>query len=243
MVRRKKSMGRQKIEIKRIQNEEARQVCFSKRRSGLFKKASELSILCGAEIGVVVFSPAGKVFSFGHPSVDAVVDRFLVGNPRRTRPTCGGGGAGLDSHREAAVRELNRKCMELNDMAEAEKKKRHALEKEMKKEKEGEAGRWFWDDDDDDDDGVERLGMEELQELERRLVELRSYVARRADQLLQESFVRKPQFQAAAPLGNGGGAAAAAVYAVKNEGADVQYQGLAAGGFGGYGHGFFSSII
>ncbi|KAG6537811.1 agamous-like MADS-box protein AGL62 [Zingiber officinale] len=237
MVRRKKSMGRQKIEIKRIQNEEARQVCFSKRRSGVFKKASELSILCGAEISVVVFSPAGKVFSFGHPSVEAVVDRFLVGNPRQQHPECGGGG-GLDSHREAAVRELNRKCMELHDMLEAEKKKRDALEKEIKKEKEGEAGRWIWDGDED----VERLGMEELQELERRLVELRSDVARRADQLLQESFVFKPQFLAAAPLGSGGGAAAG-VHAVKKEAADVHYPGLDAGGFGGYGHGFFSSRI
>lgn len=56
----KKSMGRQKIEIKRIEKEEARQVCFSKRRAGVFKKAHELSVLCGAEIAIVVFSPAGK---------------------------------------------------------------------------------------------------------------------------------------------------------------------------------------
>ena len=36
-------MGRQKIEIRKIESEEARQVCFSKRRAGLFKKASELA--------------------------------------------------------------------------------------------------------------------------------------------------------------------------------------------------------
>ncbi|KAG6518318.1 uncharacterized protein LOC122054891 [Zingiber officinale] len=41
--KRKTSMGRQKIEIKRIESEEARQVCFSKRRAGLFKRANELS--------------------------------------------------------------------------------------------------------------------------------------------------------------------------------------------------------
>ncbi|XP_074589039.1 agamous-like MADS-box protein AGL29 [Curcuma longa] len=239
MVRRKPSMGRQKIEIKRIQNEEARQVCFSKRRSGLFKKASELSILCGAEISVVVFSPAGKVFSFGHPSVDCVVDRFLAGNSRRPHPVSGGGGGEL--HREATVRELNRQCMELHDLVEAEKKKRDALEKEMKKEKEGEGRLWFWDDEDD----VERLGMAELQELERRLVELRSDVARRADQLLQETFARKPPYSGVAAVGSGAGAAAG-LFAVKNEGVDVHYPSLAAGGFGGfggYGHGFFSSMI
>ncbi|KAK8951851.1 Agamous-like MADS-box protein AGL61 [Platanthera zijinensis] len=80
MTRKKRqSMGRQKIAMKRIEREEARQVCFSKRRAGLFKKATELSILCGAEIGIVVFSPAGKPFSFGHPSLDHIISRFISG--------------------------------------------------------------------------------------------------------------------------------------------------------------------
>ncbi|KAH0464097.1 hypothetical protein IEQ34_006883 [Dendrobium chrysotoxum] len=69
--------GRKKIEIKLIEKEENRQVCFSKRRQGLFKKASELSILCGAEVAAVVFSPAGKPYFFGNPSVDHVLRRFL----------------------------------------------------------------------------------------------------------------------------------------------------------------------
>ncbi|KAK8952403.1 Agamous-like MADS-box protein AGL61 [Platanthera zijinensis] len=72
-------MGRQKIAMKRIVREEARQVCFSKRRAGLFKKTTELSILCGAEIGIVVFSPAGKPFSFGHQSLDHIIRRFISG--------------------------------------------------------------------------------------------------------------------------------------------------------------------
>jgi hypothetical protein len=72
-------MGRAKIEIKKIENPSARQVCFSKRRGGLIKKASELSILCGSEVGVIVFSQAGKAFSFGHPSIDYVIDKTLSG--------------------------------------------------------------------------------------------------------------------------------------------------------------------
>ncbi|KAK6916284.1 Transcription factor, MADS-box [Dillenia turbinata] len=36
------------------------QVTFSKCRSGLFKKASELCIMTGAEVEVVVFSPGKK---------------------------------------------------------------------------------------------------------------------------------------------------------------------------------------
>jgi hypothetical protein len=41
--RRKKTLGRQKIEMKPIQCPEARHVCFSKRRVGLLNKATELS--------------------------------------------------------------------------------------------------------------------------------------------------------------------------------------------------------
>ncbi|CAN1184727.1 Agamous-like MADS-box protein AGL61 [Linum perenne] len=60
-----------------------RQVTFSKRRSGLFKKASELCTLCGVDIAIIVFSPGQKVFSFGHPSIQAIVDRFLAKNPSK----------------------------------------------------------------------------------------------------------------------------------------------------------------
>ncbi|KAJ0011390.1 hypothetical protein Pint_33422 [Pistacia integerrima] len=57
-------MTRQKIEIKKIANPSARQVTFSKRRRGLFKKAQELSTLCDAEIAVMVFSTTGKLFEY-----------------------------------------------------------------------------------------------------------------------------------------------------------------------------------
>uniref|UniRef100_A0A7N2MXD0 MADS-box domain-containing protein n=1 Tax=Quercus lobata TaxID=97700 RepID=A0A7N2MXD0_QUELO len=57
-------MTRRKIQIKKIDNTTARQVTFSKRRRGLFKKAFELSTLCDAEIGLVVFSATGKLFEF-----------------------------------------------------------------------------------------------------------------------------------------------------------------------------------
>ena len=68
----KKTRGRQKIEMKKIENENDRMIAFSKRRSGIYKKASELVTLTGAEIGIVVFSPSGKLFTFGHPSLEGV---------------------------------------------------------------------------------------------------------------------------------------------------------------------------
>jgi len=57
-------MTRKKIEIKKIDNTTARQVTFSKRRRGLFKKACELSTLCDAEIALMVFSATGKLFDY-----------------------------------------------------------------------------------------------------------------------------------------------------------------------------------
>ncbi|KAF3487511.1 hypothetical protein F2Q69_00056521 [Brassica cretica] len=57
-------MGRGKIEIKRIENRTSRQVTFSKRRSGLIKKTHELSVLCDAHIGLIVFSATGKLTEY-----------------------------------------------------------------------------------------------------------------------------------------------------------------------------------
>eukprot|EP00850_Spirogloea_muscicola_P000259 SM000001S04661 [mRNA] locus=s1:1534572:1536993:- [translate_table: standard] len=40
------------------------QITFSKRRNGLIKKASELSVLCGCDVAVILFSPTGKYVEF-----------------------------------------------------------------------------------------------------------------------------------------------------------------------------------
>jgi hypothetical protein len=58
----KRKRGR--LELRRIQDRTSRQVRFSKRRSGLFKKAHELSVLCDAEVAMVVFSPAGRLYHY-----------------------------------------------------------------------------------------------------------------------------------------------------------------------------------
>ena len=57
-------MTRTQIQIKKIENTTARQVTFSKRRRGLFKKAFELSTLCDADIALIVFSATGKLFEY-----------------------------------------------------------------------------------------------------------------------------------------------------------------------------------
>lgn len=50
--------------MKRIEDKSSRQVTFSKRRSGLIKKAKELSILCDVEVALVVFSSRGRLYEF-----------------------------------------------------------------------------------------------------------------------------------------------------------------------------------
>ncbi|KAF5761194.1 putative transcription factor MADS-type1 family [Helianthus annuus] len=55
-------MERGRVELKRIENKINRQVTFAKRRNGLLKKAYELSVLCDAEVALIIFSNHGKLF-------------------------------------------------------------------------------------------------------------------------------------------------------------------------------------
>ncbi|XP_031107763.1 truncated transcription factor CAULIFLOWER A-like isoform X2 [Ipomoea triloba] len=70
-------MGRGRVELKRIENKISRQVTFSKRRSGLLKKAHEISVLCDAEVGLIVFSTKGKLFEYStDSSMENILDRY-----------------------------------------------------------------------------------------------------------------------------------------------------------------------
>ncbi|KAL8261638.1 hypothetical protein R6Q59_025687 [Mikania micrantha] len=72
----RKTMGRGRIEIKKIENVSSRQVTFSKRRAGLMKKAKELAILCDAEVGVVIFSSTGKLYEFASSPMQNIISRY-----------------------------------------------------------------------------------------------------------------------------------------------------------------------
>jgi SRF-type transcription factor (DNA-binding and dimerisation domain) len=64
----KAKMGRGRVELKRIENKINRQVTFAKRRNGLLKKAYELSVLCDAEVGLIIFSHRGRLYEFSSTS-------------------------------------------------------------------------------------------------------------------------------------------------------------------------------
>tara|TARA_B100000787_G_C16062678_1_gene236249 strand:- start:63 stop:452 length:390 start_codon:yes stop_codon:yes gene_type:complete len=70
-------MGRRKIEIVRIDNERHRQVTFTKRKGGLIKKATELSVLCGAEVAVIIFTDNQKMSIYASGKADETVRKFL----------------------------------------------------------------------------------------------------------------------------------------------------------------------
>ncbi|KAL5976515.1 Floral homeotic protein [Asimina triloba] len=64
----RRKMGRGKIEIKKIENATNRQVTYSKRRAGITKKAKELTVLCDAEVCLIMFSGTGKFSEYCSPS-------------------------------------------------------------------------------------------------------------------------------------------------------------------------------
>ena len=73
---------RRRTEIAAIEHSASRFVTYSKRRKGLFNKASELSTFCGIRVAVVVFSPAGKPIKFlSHPSNDILSEYLAVASP------------------------------------------------------------------------------------------------------------------------------------------------------------------
>ncbi|NP_001306731.1 agamous-like MADS-box protein AGL19 [Prunus mume] len=69
-------MVRGKTQMKRIENAASRQVTFSKRRNGLLKKAFELSVLCDAEVALIIFSTRGKLYEFSSSSIGNTLDRY-----------------------------------------------------------------------------------------------------------------------------------------------------------------------
>ncbi|XP_042491713.1 agamous-like MADS-box protein AGL62 [Macadamia integrifolia] len=171
MVKGKTSMGRQRIEMRRIARYSSRHVTFSKRRSGLFKKASELCTSTGAEVGIVVFSPSGNAFSFGHPSVDSVVHRFLSENSPHTAE--GSVFSLVDGYRRANVEELTLEYSELLVQLDEKKKKSEELDRVLDNR---ESTPWW-------EAPIDNLNLSELQCLTEALAEMKIRLTERATQM------------------------------------------------------------
>ncbi|WCJ18844.1 Agamous-like MADS-box protein AGL62 [Euphorbia peplus] len=166
----RKSKGRKKLDMVKISKESNLLVTFSKRKYGIFKKASELSTLCGAEITIILFSPGKKIFSFGHPSVEAVVQRFLT-----RKPTQFSGSQKLtEAHRNARICELNAQLTQVEYLLEMERKTGEEIDKARKVR---EAQNWW-------ESPIQKLNFEQLHNLKTCLEVLSQNVDRQVEYLL-----------------------------------------------------------
>jgi hypothetical protein len=179
----KPSKGRQKIQIRRIDDKEKRQVTLCKRKGGLFKKCSELRLLCGAHVAVAVFSKredhqpqggrpsrGGSVFAMGTPSVDHVLRRFapMPDDVHHVED------AGCAAAERAAVEAAAREMRETAALLDAEKKRMEAIGEKVVRVAEAAGKRFWWEAD------VEALGEAELPEFARALQRVREIVQREA---------------------------------------------------------------
>ncbi|XP_059453640.1 floral homeotic protein GLOBOSA-like isoform X2 [Corylus avellana] len=61
-----------------IENPRNRHVTYSKRRNGIIKKATEISVLCDAQVSLVILNSSGKISSYCSPSTSLsdVLDKY-----------------------------------------------------------------------------------------------------------------------------------------------------------------------
>ncbi|KAL7205283.1 hypothetical protein ACSBR2_018260 [Camellia fascicularis] len=164
----KLTKGRQKIEMKLIENEHARFNTFSKRKAGIFKKASELCTTCGVDIGIIFFSPTGKPFSFTHPSIESICNRFTDPNQIPNDITT----SFVEAHCQEKKHELNQQLNGVLKQLEAAKKKEKLLD-QMEKELQSKGG-WKAP--------IDELSIHELEQLKIQMQQLQKNVRAQLDE-------------------------------------------------------------
>ncbi|KAK3030914.1 hypothetical protein RJ639_036652 [Escallonia herrerae] len=160
--------GRQRIEIKKVEKPSQLHVTFSKRRAGLFKKAGEISALCGGEMAVLVRSPANKVYAFGHPSAESILDRYVASPPGQP-----------EAHANASEDEPGKaKYLEAKAKLEGEEAREKRIEEVMG----GAGGNGLWW-----EAPIDKLGLDELEKYTAALEALQKNLLTRADELAMAS--------------------------------------------------------
>ena len=191
VIKKPSTQGRRKIEMTKIPNKSNLQVTFSKRRSGLFKKASELCTLCGVEIAILVFSPANKPFSFGHPGFDSVADRFLAQKPptKCCHTSTSHNQSLVEPHigySSEIIHDLYVKLSDVNGQLEEEKKKGQALDEAIKNESGNYRGL---------ESPVDELTIKEIEMLKASMEELKNIVDLKKQVLNYDAhFENKPTY-------------------------------------------------
>ncbi|XP_055807013.1 agamous-like MADS-box protein AGL62 [Solanum dulcamara] len=68
------------VDLALTKDKHAEDVKISKMQKSLFKKANELSILCGIQIAIIIFSTGRQPILFGKPDVESVIHQFVDAN-------------------------------------------------------------------------------------------------------------------------------------------------------------------
>ncbi|XP_052193789.1 agamous-like MADS-box protein AGL61 [Diospyros lotus] len=175
-----------------MEKESSQQVAFFKHHLSLFKKASELSILCGAQVAVIVFLPGNKAFSFGNPSVNAVVNQFLTQNRSLEKKN----DLIIEAQQNATMMELSQQLNHVENMLEVERQRGQALD-QMRIASQGE---FWWE------QPIDKMNMEQLEQMKTNLEDLKHRAIKQVEKLTQEQAASHfNTFMAgSSSLGNGG---------------------------------------
>ncbi|KAI3939889.1 hypothetical protein MKW98_029665 [Papaver atlanticum] len=159
---RKGGDGRKRIKIEKIKDKSRLQVTFSKRRKGLFKKATELSVLTCAQVALIAFSPAGKPYVCGN--TDLLLDRFVNGEAS-------------EIHQKDHDDPEQRRYMEVEQELEAEKKRGVFLDSLINSDLRGGNDNFWWN------TYVDGLSLDELKQMKSDMEQLQKCVAQRSNDL------------------------------------------------------------
>ncbi|CAK7355154.1 unnamed protein product [Dovyalis caffra] len=126
-----------------------------------------------------------KVYSFGHPSVEKVVQRFSSGNI----PQNSGASHLIEAHRNARICELNMQLTQGLNQLEMEKKRGEELDKSMKA---SQSQNWW-------ENPIQDLDLAQLEQLRATLHDLKQNLARQAEQFLLQNSAPPQPFRAPNP--------------------------------------------
>ncbi|XLS64453.1 hypothetical protein HN51_024427 [Arachis hypogaea] len=126
----KKTKGRQKIEIKRIENKKNCQIAFTKRKDGLLKKANELKSLCDADVDLIIYSSNGKAYYYGDSSLKTM--KMALSNEQQPQGNNQFLGYIIEGMSRIDMQNLIKKNDSLVDRLNAEKERAKTLSKTLK---------------------------------------------------------------------------------------------------------------
>ncbi|KAL2236875.1 MADS-box transcription factor 17-like [Sesamum indicum] len=164
----RQTRGRQRIPMRLIESQDDLYATFSKRRLGLYKKASELSTLCGIDVGIIIFSPTDNPYSFFHPSMESVIERYR--NPNQPPSNLA---RIVEGHTRTRIVQLNKRLDEVQDMKELIKEQEKYLDEVDKTRPQG-----WWE-----QIPVESLNAQQVQEWKAWFGNLHARVTSRIEEL------------------------------------------------------------